>query len=806
MIVGMDFGTTNSGMSCYDGRQLRLIPLDHANANPHVARTALYITNRRRVYMGREAVDKYYEQNINRKVRYQRMYVGEISLEFAEVQTLIQDVTIEKDVLSPGRLFLSFKTGLRSPSYLGTVVGAQFYLLEDIVALYLYTTRLRAEAYLGTELRQIVLGRPVHFAHTPEGDHLAEQRLVHAAFLAGYDEVYLQYEPIAAAHFYETSLDRPENVLIFDFGGGTLDITIARLGDPAEREILATGGVPVAGDVFDQKLVRANLPRYFGEGSTYRGDTGTIMPVPMNFFEAFGDWQELLELNKPDFMRMLDVIGETAQRGQQITMLRNLIASSYSLKMYDAVEAAKRTLSDKIIAKIDLDGPGFRVQHPVTRLEFGALIEDDVAVVAELIDDVVARAGLRHNQIDAVIRTGGSAQIPAFIELLDQRFGREKVREIDTFSSVTSGLGILGHHVELGQAERVDLRHYRRDEWADAAYGSRVRQDARSGAPKVDLDLMMQFIDIEEQETTTAEDELCLLAISAESDVLAATEPAQRFADAAAAGEDLQLADVGIVALGAGVTVAAVPPDARVLLMTSEYRFLVRTVQDVADLAAVGMNLAELESLTVDKFGREMVRGINPWHSLQGAERLMLVGGQGTAKVMYGEALLENLDQLYPYQLEHLGGEPVALVPVDDGEIVFVTNAGSVARLDPQNLITGKQRVLRLRKDERIVAAFNMARPGDILLAEASGKGKRVNMRSVQFTNGADLGTKTLTRRALCAAVPLPRDGVVWAVTSERLIPLNVADIPLDALTPASSRTLTRLNKHEILLALQFLS
>ena len=98
MIVGMDFGTTNSGMSFYDGRRLQLVPLDRASANPYVARSALYITNRRHVYMGRDAVEKYYEQNINRKVKYQRVWVGEITLEFAELPAWVRDVSVEKDV------------------------------------------------------------------------------------------------------------------------------------------------------------------------------------------------------------------------------------------------------------------------------------------------------------------------------------------------------------------------------------------------------------------------------------------------------------------------------------------------------------------------------------------------------------------------------------------------------------------------------------------------------------------------------------------------------------------------------------
>jgi molecular chaperone DnaK (HSP70) len=66
MIVGMDFGTTNSGMSVYDGHSLSLIPLDPASENPLVTRTALYITNQKRIYMGRGAINKYYEQNLNR--------------------------------------------------------------------------------------------------------------------------------------------------------------------------------------------------------------------------------------------------------------------------------------------------------------------------------------------------------------------------------------------------------------------------------------------------------------------------------------------------------------------------------------------------------------------------------------------------------------------------------------------------------------------------------------------------------------------------------------------------------------------
>lgn len=792
MIVGMDFGTTNSGMSFYDGRRLQLVPLDRASANPYVARSALYITNRRRVYMGREAVEKYYEQNINRKVKYQRVWVGEITLEFAELPTWVRDVSMEKDVLSPGRLFLSFKTGLRSPSYLGTVVGSQFYLLEDIVALYLYVTRLRAEDYLGTDLRRIVLGRPVHFSTDPQQDKLAAQRLVHAAFLAGYDEVYLQPEPIAAAYFYETTIDRPENVLIFDFGGGTLDITVARLGDAHDRRILATGGVPVAGDVFDQKLVRGLLPRHFGEGSHYRDDNGLRLPVPLNFYEAFADWQEMIELNRPDFLRMLDHILRHAEKQRQLHMLRDLITSSYSLKMFDAVEASKRELSSRVVSLIGLDGPSFRVQQPLTRGEFERLIQDEVNLIAATLDEVIEQAGLAPDQIDAVIRTGGSAQIPAFIQLLEDRFGRDKVREIDTFSSVTSGLGILGHRLEAGE---VDGRGYYREGWT---YGSTLRQEGKPNAPKVDLDLMKKFVNLEERHGVSPEDQVCLVVITPESDIRAATEPQSRFD-----GAPLSLADLAVGPLDGGLITAGAA-DARVLLMTSEYRFLLRVRQDLAELAAIDLSLAEMEALYADQFGRETVCAVAAWDDLQAAERIALIATRGEAKVVAGVALREHLDQLQPYQLERLPGEPAALIPADAGEIVLVTDAGSVARLPAENLVLGTQRLMRLRKDETIVSVLGLDRPADVLLMDASGRGKRLNTRALAFSNGSDLGIKVLARRDLCAAVTR-QTGPLWAITTHRLIPLDFDAVPLDPPTPANSRALVRLHKGERLLALRYL-
>jgi hypothetical chaperone protein len=98
------------------------------------------------------------------------------------------------------------QSGLREADYVGTVIGQFFYSLEDLIALYLTATRERASQQLGYQPRHILLGRPVHFAFSHSQDQLAQNRLLDAAFRAGYEQVHFQYEPIAAAYSYAASL------------------------------------------------------------------------------------------------------------------------------------------------------------------------------------------------------------------------------------------------------------------------------------------------------------------------------------------------------------------------------------------------------------------------------------------------------------------------------------------------------------------------------------------------------------------------------------------------------------------------
>ena len=401
MRIGMDFGTTNSGIAHYDGAQLRLLPLDPSAPQAAIARSALYLTHDRQLHFGQEAIRRYYEQNLNRPVQLERVHVGEIELTFAELPTFLRDVFIERDVFSPGRLFLSFKSSLASQGYLGTAVAEDFYLLEDIIALYLYSAKRRAEAALNAELTEVVLGRPVCYADDPAQDALAQARMLQAAHLAGFQRVHFAYEPVAAAHSYtlrpDFPRDRPQTFLVFDFGGGTLDISIVRSETtarsyPAPRShtapsltVLATGGIALAGDVFDSRIVRRKLTAPFGEGSHYQSD-GRSLPVPAAYYDAFASWQDLLVLQQPQSLESLRQIARSASEPAQIQALIRLITSHYGLRLFEIAEAAKRRLSSAPQAQLQLAEDGLAFDLPLSRREFERLIRPDRRQIAARLD------------------------------------------------------------------------------------------------------------------------------------------------------------------------------------------------------------------------------------------------------------------------------------------------------------------------------------------------------------------------------------------------------------------------------------
>src|SRR5256885_2882699 len=150
---------------------------------------------------------------------------------------------IYTDTSSPGRLFQALKTFLGDPLETRTNVFGDAKGLEDLIALILVHVRKRAEELTGTAPEAITLGRPVRFIGGDDAEARATGRLRAAAELAGFREVRFVPEPIAAAHAADIG---PGTSLVFDFGGGTLDLCVVRR-DAGGLGVLATAGGPLGG-------------------------------------------------------------------------------------------------------------------------------------------------------------------------------------------------------------------------------------------------------------------------------------------------------------------------------------------------------------------------------------------------------------------------------------------------------------------------------------------------------------------------------------------------------------------------------
>jgi hypothetical chaperone protein len=440
--IGLDFGTTHCGAAVYDGQSVRVLPLDPASRDPTVIRSTLYITRQHEITIGQEAIDTYYQQNTGRPSRMIRQYVGEIEITTGPVgpSTFIRDVYVMVDELTPGQLLRSLKSAL-SGSYEGTTIFGRYYELEELIAIYMRELRARIEAQLDQAVDGVVIGRPVHFVGggQRQDDRQAEQRLHHAASLAGFRDISFELEPVAAALHYERMVGRPQNVAVFDFGGGTLDMTVMRIGGSGQRQVYATGGLGIAGDDFDRRIIEGVLLDHFGRGSTW-SDEG--IPFPDHLTDALVNWQTLADLNRPETLRFLRQAQHTSSHPDQLKALESLLANNYAVRLVDQVEKAKIALSTDRFAVIELSGEALDVWQPIARSQFETLIAHEMHAIEGCLLDTVARSGLGIDQIDAVVRTGGSAEVPCVIQMMGRIFGPERVVLSDVFNSVTAGLAI----------------------------------------------------------------------------------------------------------------------------------------------------------------------------------------------------------------------------------------------------------------------------------------------------------------------------------------------------------------------------
>jgi hypothetical chaperone protein len=216
----------------------------------------------------------------------------------------------------------------------------------------------------------------------------------------------------------------------------------------AAPEVLATGGIGIAGDHFDRLLFKHKMLHWFGQGVKWKVAPGApFLDFPHHMLDALGDWQDVPQLCNEEVLVFIRRAQTDCSAPIRLMALEELIARGHAYDVYAEVERAKVRLSRDRFTTIAYASDAIDVWQPVTRTQFENYLARDARTIEAVVNDALAKAGLRAGDITQVIRTGGSSSIPMFVELLARMFGRERVAERDLFTAVASGLAIRASQV-----------------------------------------------------------------------------------------------------------------------------------------------------------------------------------------------------------------------------------------------------------------------------------------------------------------------------------------------------------------------
>lgn len=430
--IGIDFGTTNSSIAFADSSdEVQLAQFPYLGGLTDAYRSLLYL-----------------QQVKENGVKILKSWTGPEGIE----QYLAADVK--------GRLIQSLKSFLSSRSLQSTEVFGRRLTLEDLIARILRDLRKNAEHQFGISIRSAVVGRPVHFvgAENEEGDAYAESRLRSAFESAGYEFVEFEMEPVAAAHYYESTLDHDELILIGDFGGGTSDFSLVHVGPTVRRNnvsgsgsIVGNAGVGIAGDAFDAKLIRHLVSPALGAGSQLRS-LGKILTVPNWVYIKLERWHHLSLLRGSEVLEMLRGVHAQSLEPEKIGALIHFIKEDLGFQLHRAVQKVKSDLSNAHRAKFQFSDGFVDLQATVERASFEEWISEELGQIARCVDSLLTSSSVLPKDVDMVFLTGGSSFVPAVRKLFETRFGRERIRGGNEFTSVARGLALKAREVHLSRS------------------------------------------------------------------------------------------------------------------------------------------------------------------------------------------------------------------------------------------------------------------------------------------------------------------------------------------------------------------
>lgn len=414
--LGLDFGTTNTVAALADGTgSSRLVEFKGPDATGPVFRSALCFWEEERGWNGVAheagpwAIDEYLQSPFD------------------------------------SRFIQSFKTVAASPLFERALIFGRPFRFEDLGRLFLQKLVTHAGGRLDDPPVRVVVGRPVEYAGARPDAELAQQRydLMFREF--GTQLLYV-HEPLGAAFSYAARLTEPATILVADFGGGTTDFSLVRVGEPgvSRRCVpLASAGVGIAGDRFDRRIVERLVLPLLGKGGSYRS-MGKVLEIPGGYFADFADWSRLAMMRNRRTLEELRRLQRDAIDPNPIGRMIVLIDHEQGFPLYDAVGRLKRELSGATHAEFRFSGEGVQIAADVRRAEFEQWIADDLRRIEATLDVALARASIGVDDVDRVFLTGGTSLIPAIRAMFERRFAPDRIAAGGELTSIAHGLALIG--------------------------------------------------------------------------------------------------------------------------------------------------------------------------------------------------------------------------------------------------------------------------------------------------------------------------------------------------------------------------